>query len=113
MSDKFSQITKDISTQLAKMRKEMPEVMSGFSALAQGATKDGVLDKKTKELIAMALAVAKQCDGCIGFHAQTLIKLQATREEFLETLGMAVYMGGGPSLMYAAEALEAFEEFSK
>ncbi|WP_454782980.1 carboxymuconolactone decarboxylase family protein [Legionella sp. WA2022007384] len=113
MSDKYSQITKDISTQLAKMRKEMPEVMSGFSALAQAATKDGVLDKKTKELIAMALAVAKQCDGCIGFHAQALIKLQTTREEFLETLGMAVYMGGGPSLMYAAEALEAFEEFSK
>ncbi|QMT61321.1 MULTISPECIES: carboxymuconolactone decarboxylase family protein [unclassified Legionella] len=113
MSDKYSQVTKDISTQLAKMRKEMPEVMSGFSALAQAATKDGVLDKKTKELIAMALAVAKQCDGCIGFHAQALIKLQTTRQEFLETLGMAVYMGGGPSLMYAAEALEAFEEFSK
>lgn len=113
MSDKYSQITKDISTQLAKMRKEMPDVMSGFSALAQAASKDGVLDKKTKELIAMALAVAKQCPGCIGFHSQTLIKLQTTREELLETLGMAVYMGGGPSLMYAAEALEAFEEFSK
>ncbi|MFO2510980.1 carboxymuconolactone decarboxylase family protein, partial [Legionella pneumophila serogroup 1] len=50
---------------------------------------------------------------CIGFHSQTLVKLQASREELLETLGMAVYMGGGPSLMYAAEALEAFEEFSK
>lgn len=113
MSDKFTQITKDISTQLAKMRKEMPEVMSGFSALAQAATKEGTLDKKTKELIAMALAVAKQCPGCIGFHSQTLIKLQTTREELLETLGMAIYMGGGPSLMYAAEALEAFDEFSK
>lgn len=113
MSDKFGQITKDINTQLAKMRKEMPEVMAGFSSIAQAASKDGVLDKKTKELIAMALAVAKQCPGCIGFHAQTLIKLQTSREELLETLGMAVYMGGGPSLMYAAEALEAFEEFSQ
>jgi AhpD family alkylhydroperoxidase len=113
MSDKFSHITKDISTQLAKMRKEMPEFMAGFAALSQAANKEGVLDKKTKELIAMALAVAKQCQGCIGFHAQTLIKLQTTRAELLETLGMAVYMGGGPSLMYAAEALEAFEEFSQ
>ena len=113
MSDKFAHITKDLSTQLIKMRKEMPEVMAGFSSLAQAATKDGVLDKKTKELIAMALAVAKQCPGCIGFHAQTLIKLQTTRQELLETLGMAVYMGGGPSLMYAAEALQAFEEFSQ
>lgn len=111
--NKFTVITKDISTQLAKMRKEMPEVMSGFSSLSQAAYKEGALDKKTKELIAMALAVAKQCQGCIGFHSQTLVKLQTTREEFLETLAMAIYMGGGPSLMYAAEALEAFEEFSK
>lgn len=112
MSGKFSQVTKDISTQLAKMRKEMPEVMAGFSSLAQAASKEGVLDKKTKELIAIALAVANHCPGCIGFHSQTLVKLQTSREELLETLGMAVYMGGGPSLMYAAEALEAFEEFS-
>ncbi|CAM2824607.1 carboxymuconolactone decarboxylase family protein [Legionella worsleiensis] len=113
MSDKYTHITQDITTQLGKLRKEMPELMAGFGALSQAATKDGVLDKKTKELIAMALAVAKQCPGCIGFHAQTLIKLQTTRAELLEMLGMAVYMGGGPSLMYAAEALEAFEEFSK
>ncbi|TAL65119.1 MAG: carboxymuconolactone decarboxylase family protein [Legionella sp.] len=113
MSDKFSNVTKDINTQLAKMRKEMPDVMAGFSALAQAATKDGALNKKTKELIAMALAVANHCPGCIGFHSQALIKLDTSREELLETLGMAVYMGGGPSLMYAAEALEAFEEFSK
>lgn len=112
MSNKFNEVTKGISTQLAKMRKEMPEVMAGFPSLAQAATKDGVLDKKTKELIAIALAVANHCPGCIGFHSQTLVKLQASREELMETLAMAVYMGGGPSLMYAAEALEAFEEFS-
>lgn len=113
MSQKFNEVTKGISAQLAKMRKEMPEVMAGFSSLAQAATKDAVLDKKTKELIAMALAVANHCPGCIGFHAQTLVKLNTRREELIETLGMAVYMGGGPSLMYAAEALEAFEEFNE
>ena len=113
MSDKFSQLTSGIGVQLAKMRKEMPEVMSGFSSLAQASSKEGVLDKKTKELIAIALAVSNHCPGCIGFHSQTLVKLQVSREELLETLGMAIYMGGGPSLMYAAEALEAFEEFSK
>ena len=112
-TDKFTEITKGISVQLAKMRKEMPEVMSGFSALSQAATKEGALDKKTKELIAMALAVANRCPGCIGFHSQALVKLNASRGELLETLGMAIYMGGGPSLMYAAEALEAFEEFSQ
>lgn len=113
MSEKFNEITTGLSTQMAKMRKEMPEVMAGFSALAQAATKDGALDKKTKELIAMALAVANHCPGCIGFHSQALIKLKTSRAELMETLGMAIYMGGGPSLMYAAEALEAFEEFSQ
>ncbi|WP_133130718.1 carboxymuconolactone decarboxylase family protein [Legionella yabuuchiae] len=113
MSDKYAQITKDISAQLGKFHKEMPDLMAGFSAMSKAATKDGALDKKTKELIAMALAVANHCPGCIGFHSQTLVKLNTSREELLETLGMAVYMGGGPSLMYAAEALEAFEEFKK
>ena len=113
MSGSYTDLTKDISNEIAKLRKEIPDVMSGFSQMAQAATKDGVLDKKTKELIAIALAVANHCPGCIGFHSQTLVKLQTSREELLETLGMAIYMGGGPSLMYAAEALSAFEEFSK
>jgi hypothetical protein len=113
MSGSYTDLTQDISNEIAKLRKEIPDVMNGFSQMAQAATKDGVLDKKTKELIAIALAVANHCPGCIGFHSQTLVKLQASREELLETLGMAIYMGGGPSLMYAAEALSAFEEFSK
>jgi len=113
MSDKYQQLTKGISSQLGKMHKEMPDVMSAFTSLSKAATQEGALDKKTKELIAMAIAVAKQCPGCIGFHAQALVKYGTSREEFLDMLNMAVYMGGGPSLMYAADALEAFEEFNK
>lgn len=112
MPKKYKEITADISGMLSKMRHEIPEVMQGFNAMMQAATKDGALDKKTKELIALALGIAARCDGCIGFHTQTLVKLGATRAELLETLSMAVYMGGGPSLMYAADALAAFEEFS-
>lgn len=112
MTKQYKEITQDISASLAKLRKEIPETMSGFSAMAQSATKENVLDKKTKELIALALGVASRCDGCIGFHTQALVKLGTTRAELLETLGMAIYMGGGPSLMYAADALRAFEEFS-
>ena len=112
MTKQYKEITQDISASIAKLRKEIPDVMQGFSGMAQAAGKDSVLSKKTKELIAMALGVAARCDGCIGFHAQALVKLGATREEFLEVLGMAIYMGGGPSLMYAADALRAFEEFS-
>lgn len=111
MSLFYKDLTQDLSIYLGKLRKEMPDLMNGFSSLAKAASSDGTLDKKTKELIALALGVAAHCGGCIGFHSQTLVKLGAKREELLETLGMAVYMGGGPSLMYAAEALKAFEEF--
>lgn len=110
MSKVYKDITRDISSSIAKLRKEIPDVMNAFSALSQSASKDGELDKKTKELIALALGIAAHCDGCIGFHVQTLIKLGVTRSEFLEVLSMAVYMGGGPSLMYAADALSAYEE---
>lgn len=112
MTKVFKDITGDISSSLAKLRKEIPDVMTAFGSLAQSATKDGALDKKSKEFIALALGIAGHCDGCIGFHVQALVKLGATREEFVEVLSMAIYMGGGPSLMYAAEALQAFEEFS-
>ena len=112
MTKIYKEITGDISASLAKLRKEIPDVMNAFSSLAQSATKEGALDKKTKELIALALGIAGHCDGCIGFHAQALVKLGTTREEFLEMLSMSIYMGGGPSLMYAADALRAFEEFS-
>lgn len=112
MTKNYKEITDSILISLSKMRKEIPDVMNGFNTLAGAATKDGALNKKTKELIALALGIASHCDGCIGFHTHSLIKLGVTREEFLETLGMAIYMGGGPSLMYAAEALHAFEEFS-
>ncbi|MCP4418416.1 MAG: carboxymuconolactone decarboxylase family protein [Chloroflexi bacterium] len=87
--------------------------MQGFSAMAQAATRDGVLDKKTKELIALAIGVSTRCDGCIGFHAKALVELGASKAEVEETLGMAIYMGGGPSLMYAADAMLAYEQFSQ
>jgi AhpD family alkylhydroperoxidase len=108
----YRQITADISANLKTLRRDSPETMQGFSAMAQAATKTGALDRKTKELIALAIGVAVRCDGCIGFHMETLVKLGASRAEVEEALGMAVYMGGGPSLMYAADALGAFEQFS-
>ncbi len=111
MAKSFHDITKHVSTNMAKLRKEIPETSQAFSQLAQSATKDGVLDKKTKELIALALAVGSRCDACIGFHTKALVNLGATEQEVAETLGMCVYMGGGPSMMYAAEAIASFNEF--
>jgi AhpD family alkylhydroperoxidase len=70
-----------------------------------------VLDCKTKELIALAIAVAVKCDDCIGFHVKAAVEQGASRDEVIETLGMAIYMGAGPSVMYATHALEAFAQF--
>lgn len=111
MEKNYPEITKRISGNIKVLRKDITETMQGFSTLAVSASKDGALSKKTKELIALAIGVSTRCDGCIGFHTEALVKLGATREEIEEALGMAVYMGGGPSLMYAADALSAYEQF--
>ena len=112
-SSTFRDLTQGVSARLATLRNGAPDVMKSFSELGRAAMADGVLTKKTKELMALALGVAARCDPCIGYHVQTLVKLGATRQELDETLGVAVYMGGGPSLMYAANAIAAFEEFSR
>ena len=111
MSKNYLDITKQISSGIRALRKDIPDVMAGFSAMAQAAGKDGALDKKTKELVALGIAISTRCDGCIGFHTEALVKLGCTRAEFEETLGMAVYMGGGPSLMYAGDAMTAWEQY--
>ncbi len=111
MVENYKSLITAVSAKTAQMRQDIPEVMQGFNAMAQAAGKAGALDAKTKELIAMALSVGARCDQCIGYHGKALAKLGATRAEVQEMLGMCVYMGGGPSLMYAAAALTAYEEF--
>ena len=106
----YRDLTQTVSARLASLRASTPEVMKSFGELGRAATANGALDKKTKELIALALSVAARCDPCIGYHTQALARLGATREEVDETLGVAVYMGGGPSLMYVANALAGFDE---
>jgi AhpD family alkylhydroperoxidase len=107
----YPEITKSISAGLRELRKDAADPLAGFSQLTKEAMKDGAIDKKTKEFIAMALGVAARCDGCLGFHAEALVKLGATRQELAEVLAVAVQMGGGPSLMYAADAMTAFLQF--
>lgn len=111
MSKDYRAITAEVSADLAKLRADTPDTLRSFSALALAAGKDGALDKKTKELIAMALSVSARCDPCLGFHADALVKLGCSRAEFEEMLGICIYMGGGPALMYAAHALQAYEQY--
>ena len=112
MGKSFTEITHDIKTLLMPFRKEAKEPMANFDAMAKAAMADGVLSSLQKELIATGIAVAARCDGCIGFHVKSLVRLGATREQVNEMLAVAVYMGGGPSLMHAADVLRAYEEFT-
>jgi AhpD family alkylhydroperoxidase len=116
MSDpttRYAELAKSVSARLKGLRASTPEVMKGFNDLGRAATTAGTLDAKTKELIALALSVAARCDPCIAFHAQALVKLGGTRQELDEMLGVTTYLGGGPSLMYAASAIAAFDEFAQ
>lgn len=113
MSKDYRALTQDISAYMRELRTLQPEAMKSFSALAQAAGADGSLDKKSKEFIALAIGITQRCDGCIGFHAKALAGLGATRQEIAEVAAMSVYMGGGPALMYAADALRAFDQFSE
>ncbi len=108
----YPELTQDISRHLGGFRKSQSATMQGFGAMSKAAMAEGAVSEKNKELIALAIGVSQRCAGCIGFHVKALIRLGATRAEFEETLGVAVYMGGGPSLMYAAEAIAAWEQFS-
>ncbi|MEP4194744.1 MAG: carboxymuconolactone decarboxylase family protein [Aliishimia sp.] len=97
---------------LATFSKEVPQTVKGFGQMGQAAKAEGALSEKTKEFMALGIAIATRCDSCIGFHVRALVRLKATREELCEALAMATYMGGGPSYAYSAKALKAYDVFT-
>ena len=107
----WPKIAADLTTAVKELRTGTPDTMKAFTAMAIAATQSKALDTKTKELIALGIAVAVRCDPCIAFHAESARKHGATRDEVMETVGMAIYMGAGPSVMYAAQAVEAYDQF--
>lgn len=98
---------------IGQLNAEIPDTVKGFGIMGQAAKTEGALSQKTKEFIALGIAIATRCDSCIGFHVRALIRLNATREELCEALAMATYMGGGPSYAFSAKALHAFDLFSQ
>lgn len=94
------------------LRRMIPEVYKGFADTHKASLGDGVLDTKTKELIAFAISVSKQCDGCIASHARGAANAGATREEVAEVIGVTILMNGGPATVYGPRALAAFDAFA-
>lgn len=110
--ENWPEMAATLNPAVAELRRSAPEAMTAFSAMSKAALAPGALDTKTKELIALGIGVAVRCGPCITYHAEAARKQGATREEIAEAMGLAVYMGAGPSVMYAAQALEAFDQWS-
>jgi AhpD family alkylhydroperoxidase len=107
----YSDYRKHIEERLIEFGKEMPGPMTGFSRLHKKAVEDGELSRKVKELMALAISIVVHCEGCIAYHVNDAVKAGASRQELLETVGVALMMGGGPGSIYAAHALDAINEF--
>ena len=98
---------------MTEYRHDMPDVMNAFAALRRAATAEGALSTKHKELIAVAIASAMHCEGCIQFHVRDALRAGATRAEILESVGVAILMGGGPGATYGSMVVEMLAELDK
>lgn len=103
---------KEMRGELRALNTLQPDTAQGFGALSKAAKGAKALDGKTVEFVALGIAVADRCEPCIAFHVDALIRAGATRDEVGDVLSMCIQMGGGPSLMYAARALDCFDELS-
>jgi AhpD family alkylhydroperoxidase len=109
MATDFLALEQEYNARAQALHKVGGAPLKAFRDLARTASTDGALSHKTKELIALAIAIATRCEGCIVFHARACVRLGVGREEVLEMLGVAVEMGGGPSSTFGAWALACFD----
>ncbi len=108
----YQQVARDFQDGMVTLNQAAPDVVRAFKELMKTTTAPGTLPFKTKELIALAIGISVRCDGCIATHAKAVVNAGATREEVVETIGVAVLMGGGPSVVYGVEALKAYDQFA-
>ncbi|MEA3334869.1 MAG: carboxymuconolactone decarboxylase family protein [Chloroflexota bacterium] len=111
MAKNYPEIFEHLQKNMGKFSEDLAGPMRGFGVLHRNAVADGALSTKTKELIALSIAISVRCDGCISFHVHGALEAGATREEILETIGVAIMMGGGPAVMYGVDAMEAVDQF--
>jgi AhpD family alkylhydroperoxidase len=108
----FHQVQEDLRRPSRELRQAIPDVMAARAALRTAAFAEGALPARIKELVALSIAVTRECDGCIAAHARGASRRGASREEVAETIGVAISMNGGPGTVWGARALAAYDEFS-
>lgn len=106
-----SEVLGELRDPARELRELIPDVYAGFSQMGKAAAAPGVLDTKTKELIAIACAVVQRCDGCIASHTRSAARAGATPQEVAEAIGVTFLMAGGPATVYGPRAFAAFMEF--
>jgi len=104
-------VRNELQVPTRELRHAIPWVYAGYKELHDSALAPGALDAKTKELIALAIAISKECDGCIAAHAHAAVWHGATPQEAAEAIGVTFVMNGGPATVYGARAFAAFREF--
>ena len=109
----FPEQFKELNEWMGKLGMAAPDVMKRFGALHEACLKSGALDPKTKELIALGIAITVRCDGCISYHIHDALKAGASKEEIVETVSVAILMGGGPSVVYGVEAMQALVQYQE
>jgi len=105
-------LLRDLAPLHRNLRRAIGDVYKGFGELSAAAFSDGALDRKTKELIALAVGVVEGCDGCIASHSQSAARAGATPQEAAEAIGVTILMHGGPATIHGARAYEVFCEFA-
>lgn len=95
---------------IGQIAQASPDVVKGYRAISDAGAKTAQLSPKTRELIALAVAVSLRCDGCIAVHTDAAFKYGATQEEIVEALGVAIGMNAGATLVYSARVMEAFQQ---
>ena len=107
----WHQVQEDLRQPARDLRTIIPEVLKSYGSMHHAAMADGELTTSTKELIALAVAVALKCDGCITSHARGAARAGVTRQAIAEALGVTILLSGGPGTVYGPRALQAFDEF--
>lgn len=113
MTKSYLELNKRVHERMNEYAVESPDVMKGFMELHSGTMVDGALSKKIKELIALGIAICIRCDGCIAYHIHDALTAGASHDEIAGAIGVAILMGGGPSVVYGSQALDALKEFEK
>jgi AhpD family alkylhydroperoxidase len=108
----FHQVTEDLRAPYRELTEAIPDVMAGYRALSGAAMAEGALSAKTKEPIALAISITRECDGCIVAHARGASRRGATVGEVTEMIGVAISLNGGPGTVWGPRALAAFHEFA-